>query len=265
MNTAAETLDRARFASGIGDVQACLSLSDAALHQAGFEHNAEIAYRAAEVPGRMYIGRGEPREAVAHYRHALDVVLMHGLTPHLGGAYHDLALATRECGDRQQFREMAGTAFRLYHDVNPRDSCITGILADMASDAFERDPNDKDKARACLEQWRCVPASMRTLRYHLAAAANQMQCAAALGWRQRYLSASEALDTYLAALPNGEAAALTLAFAGEAALKMGDFARAFELANTAERVGVERDEPVPVEQAIALREAALAEQKSVRT
>lgn len=264
MKTALETVEAARFARGIGDVDACLRLSSCAVRQAEFEHDPETAYFAAEVVGRMYMGRGEPKEAVAHYRYALDILLMHGNTIRLGGAYHDLALAVRESGDRAQFKELAATSFHLYYDVNPRNPCISGLLADRACDNFERNPDDLECADAAWNAWRAVPASMRTPHYRLTAAAHQMRASAVLRSPKRYAKACEALNVFLAEMPDGESVSLILAYAAGGALQMRDFRRAADIAECAIRRGEARGESVPVEDARAVLDAALRESERVQ-
>jgi len=265
MGESAQTIAMARLARGIGDVTACITLSDSAVQQATFEHDHVSAYLAAEVPGRMYMGRSEPRLAEAHYRYALDLLLMHGDEAHLGGAYHDLSLAVREAGDRKMFKDLSALAFRYYHERNPRDPGITGLLADRACDEFERNPADRDCAYACLNAWKAVPASMRTPHYRLTAAAHQMRASAVLGYRKRYADAADALGRFLAEMPDGEAVALILSFAARGALMMHDFKRAGELAEHAERKAVERGEAVPLEDARAVLDAAKGERAGVRT
>lgn len=259
MNTAAETLGAARFSRGIGDVDACLQLSAAAGRQATFEHDWDTLYWSAETVGRMYMGRNEPEEAEGHYGHALDLAKMHGLSHLCGGALHDLALSVREQGDSTRFRELAGKAFVAYHESDPRNPCVVGLMADVATHAFNVDPDDKEKAAHALQSWRPVPTTMRTPLYHVSAAANAMVCAAALGWQQRYKAASEDLDRYLFKMPDNEGVAYVLSFAASGALKAGDFERAAGLCDAAVRIGTERDEDVPVQQAKALRDSALAE------
>jgi len=259
VQTALDTVQMARFARGIGDVPACLSLSDAAVRQAGDERYPDAAYVAAEVPGRMYMGRNEPREAEAHYRYALDLVRLYNLRNRLGGALHDLALAVREKGDYAQFRALSSEAFERYHEHNPRDPCITGLLADVAAGAFERDPGNREKASAALAAWRPVPVSMKTPRYHMAAAAQQMVTAAALGLGSSYRYASNALDWYVLDMPDREAVAMTLVYAAGGSLMHGDFHRAAELAREAERIAVLREETTVAEQAREVLNAALAE------
>ena len=262
-----ETVRAARFARGIGDVEGCIQLSDSAVRHAQFEHDFETAYLAAEVPGRMRMGRGEYRDAEAHYRYALDLLLMHARPPEarLAGAYHDLALAVRETGDRRQFKVLAAKAFTLYDSSNPRNPCITGLLADLATDDLERHPGDRDHANASLAAWKAVPASMRTPHYRLTAAAHQMRCSAILGLHGVYDVGRGALNRFLAEMPDGESVSLILTYAGGGALAMRDFRGAAEIAECAIRRGTERGESVPVEEARAVLDAATAETEGVRT
>jgi len=259
MLTAMETVEMARFARGVGDVAGCVSLSDSAVRQATQEHHPDAAYMAAEVPGRMFMGRGEPREAIAHYRYALDLARLHNLKNRLGGAVHDLALAVRETGDGAQFRRLAAEAFEHYSHSNPRDPCLTGLLADVAQDAFDRHPNDREKASAALQAWRGIPVCMKTVRYHMAAAAQQMVASATLGIRSRYDSAAEALDAYRLDMPDHEAVAMTFAYAARGALAMMDFEGAAYLCEIAIREGDAREESVPAEEARGVLADALAE------
>lgn len=265
MKSAAATLERARFARSIGDAGACLHIADATTRQAEFEHDYETLYWAAEVPGRMYMGRGEYALAAVHYRDALDRLLRHGPTGRLAGAYHDLALAEREAGNRALFRQHATRAHTLYRRTNPDDPCLTGLYADVASDDWEREPANPDRAVAAFAAWREVPPRMRTPHYRLTAAAQQMATAAAVpDLRGRYQAAAHALDLFLSQMLDGESVALILAYAATASLGMHDFERAAALADIAERTAIGRDEAIPAAWAGEIRGAAVAGKERVR-
>lgn len=265
MRTASATLERARFARGIGDVDACLRVSEATMRQAQFEHDYETLYWAAEVPGRMYMGRGEPHLAIPHYRDALDRVLMHGPIRRLAGAYHDLALAEREAGNRALFREHAVTAYSLYRDTNPEDPGLIGLQADMASDDWERDPDNPDRAVSAYDAWRKVPASMRTPHYKLAAAAQQMATCVVLDLRLCYDAGARALELFRSQMPNAESVALILTYAARGSLAMRDFELAANLAERAEHTATLREEMAVREQAAEVKEAAYAERAGARS
>lgn len=256
---ALETLNLARGARAVGGIERCSTLAAAALSEATHEHDHETAYHAAACVGRAYVGRGEPDLALGHYRHALDLVLTHGLTQWIPNAYHDLGLALRETGARRQWKEKAAVAFQVYRDQNPRAPGITGIIADLAQDAFEHDPADRDKAAYALQAWRAVPASMDVPHYRLNAAANQMAAATTLGVRSRYDAARDALERFFGCLPDHEHAALTLAHAGRAACRMSEYEDAAVLGERALLIGEGRGELRAVEHAQLVIEAANAE------
>lgn len=256
---ATETLASAKEARASGDVDRCLVLASAAEFEASYEHDWDTACWSATARGIMYQQRREPHLAIAHFHHARDLALTHGLTRRLGGVYHDIALALLESGDVVGFKQQSAVAFTLYCDADPRSPGISGLIADMAQAKYDQDPSDRRDIAHAMEAWRAVPTSMTDARYQLVSAAQTMKAAAALGIRSKYDTASEHLDAYLRAVPSREYVAAILSEAARAALRMLDFERAADLAGEARQIASGRRETVLVDVAGEVLIAALAE------
>lgn len=255
--SALETLNLARAARGEGDVDRCVMLSAAALQDATDEGDGETAWNAAIAPGRAYLNRGEANEALGYFRWALDVAGRMGLTYRLANSYHWLSLASREAGNDDACRRLAGTALELYH-MNPRDRHMANLVADLALADFERYPS-AENAAYCVQTFRAAPVSVPTPINRLFSAANVMLTAATLGVRCRYRDAAEALESTFAVLPDHEGVAQALVQGAKGAAAALDYPLSATLCERAELIAETRGELRMLEMAREVKESALAE------
>lgn len=259
MRTATETLEAARDARSAGEVDRCLLLSAAAQSLATDEHDTDTAFLAACVPGRLYLSRAEPEEAVPFYREALEVALSGGRTIRLPQIYHDLYLACRDSGSFDApAKRYCATAFELYHDLNPRQPRLAGLMADQAEARFMARPCPETAADA-LQQWRALPTSLQGAAERFFAGCNAMVSAAWLGLHTRYRGGVETMSAAMEELSGHEGVALGLSHAATGSLKIGDYPRALRLAESAVRIARERGEGIVEARAAEVRDAALAE------
>lgn len=256
--SALETLEKARAARAAGDVGTCLVLSSAALFEAEEEGDAQTAYLAAVCPGRMYMGRGEPSEALGHFRNALDVALQHGLTRKLANAYHNLFSASVESANTDAAKRFFAVSFEVYRDIDPRDPRLTALFADAAEGKLMQTPS-QDTAADAMQGWRACTACMNDPQSRLYASANIIVASAVLGIRSRYADALSTLEDAFALLPDHEGAAMAIAHASLGVSRMRDHQRAASLAERALGIAVERGEGVAEDRAREALDAALAE------
>jgi tetratricopeptide (TPR) repeat protein len=256
--SALETLNLARAARGAGDVDRCVMLSAAALQDATDESDGETAWNAAIAPGRAYLNRGEASESLGYFRWALDVAGKMGLVRHLAPSYSWLHLASREAGNEVAARRFAATSLDLFRDFDARSGYFAGLVADMALHEFERKPTPENAAHA-VQCFRAAPHSIADPFVAFLSAANVMRASAVLGLRCRYEPADEALDFLQASLPSNEGVALVLVQAATGAVLMREYERGAVLAERAERLGEQRDEPHVLDRIREVKDAALAE------
>jgi tetratricopeptide (TPR) repeat protein len=259
--SATETLAEARKARGAGDVQRCLLLAAACVQEARDEGDHDTAFLAACTPGALYSYRGEPNDALGHYRYALDVALSHGLTHRLPEVYHDLFAMSKDAGNFERGKRFFTTAMELHLDMNPGNRRITALLADEADGRFTCEPS-AETAHDSLEAWRGVPGSLSGAKERFFAGCGVAAVAAWLGegYAGRYKGALGALEAAFPDLPNHEGVALGFTHAATGAQRAHDFPRALQLADRAIRVATERGESGLLAKARAVRSDVLAEQ-----
>jgi len=262
MLTAVEVLSEARSARSAGDVEGCLLQSAAALGFAVDAHDAQTAFLAACMPGRMYLNRGEPENAESHFRHGLDIALYGGLAQRLPEVYHDLFVVARDRGD-EGARRYHACAMELYLDTNGNNRRISALVADAAESRFMRRPC-AETAGDALQAWRSVPASIETPLERLIAGCSMMVSAAYLGIACRYKDGGELVTGAFPRLVDYEGVALALAYGAAGAVKARDFLRASYMAAEAVRIAVVRGEGVAEARAREVLGMALAERTNAR-
>lgn len=262
MRTATETLEAARDARSAGEVDRCLLLSAAAQSLARDEHDAESAFLAARMPGRMFYIRGESDTASGFFREALHIALESGLTLKLPIIYHDLYVAHRDVGSEAAKRYCA-TATELYLDLNHRNPRLTALMADAAEGRFMMNPCT-DTAADALQAWRSVPASLSDHSERFLAGCCMMVSAAWLSIRCRYADGVRLMEGAFPNLPDHEGASLALSYGATGAMKARDYLRASHMAAEAVRIAVARGEAIAEARAREVLAAALAERREVR-
>lgn len=230
------------------------------MQEARDEGDADAAFLAACMPGKLYLYRGEPRDALGHLRMALDVALTHGLTRRLPEVFHDLYVACRDAENDAKAKRYFGCAMELYLDTDPGNRRITALVADEAESRFMREPSSENAADA-MQAWRGVPASLKGAQERFLSGCSLAASAAWLGIECRYNDGIEALELAYPDLPNHEAASLGLSHAASGALRMREYPRALCLADRAVSVATARGETVAVARAEEVRCAALAERQ----
>ena len=260
--TAAQTLAEARSARARGDVNACLRLSALTMDRAAEERAPDMAFLAACAPGRLFVTRGEPAEAIGWYRYALDVAMEGGLTRRLPEVFHDLFAASRDKGDTEQARRYFSTSVELYLDAHAGNPRLVALYADAAEGAFMRRPTTETAADALL-QWRSFSAANASHADRFLGGCSIMAAAAWLGIRSRYDAGVALVGESFPFLPDLLGVSMALLHGAGGALRARDYPRAADMASEALRIAGERGEVVAESKARDVLSAALAEQEHV--
>lgn len=231
------------------------------MQEARDEGDHDTAFLAACMPGKLYLYRGEPRDALGHLRMALDVALSHGLTRRLPEVFHDLYITCRDAENDAKAKRYFGCAMELYLDTDPGNRRITALVADEAETRFMREPTQENAADA-MQGWRGVPASLKGAQERFLSGCSLATSAAWLGIECRHNDGMEALELAYPELPNHEAVSLGLCHAATGALRMREYPRALSLAGRALSVATARGEVVAAARAEEVRSLALAERSA---
>lgn len=222
-------------------MQACLDLSSMAMQEADEEGDWETKYRAAAIPGRMYLNREEPHLALPLFKSALEIAKDGGLIRWLPCAYLNLAIAHHETGSIFSARRHVETSLDLFRDIASSHPRFAALIANLTWQKYRLHPS-VESADTCAVAYRSLAGAINDPDIRVYASARQMRCAADAGLKSLYGRARHELHQALKKTTTMEGVASDLVHAAQGAKVMGEQAVADYLTDLGVRTAEKRGE-----------------------